>query len=406
MATALKASIAGFSASGDVDGLKSLVTSGKWLKLGVDDANEFIHTVTKSIDSENTKSKLTAAGRIEIGEALRTLASGKPGYTGSLGTLLQVLAVTYQGEADLEDFGKAAQYLLAIDVKASYSFLFKTDPNTPESKAKIKQQRVDNCVEAAELFHAEDELMAEAKALKAASPHLEGLMGTPQGRMAVFRCKNQEAHLLNKQRKFLDASQKYLESYEAVRVADENVNEALQNAFTCGILAKRGAKRDQHLGTLCEEGLSSKSSDSKANTVILFTIVENIHKNRFVRPNELKAFVSGLEEHQTGRGEAVSGIVRHNICAASQIYHNITFAHLGEILGVKPDEAEKHVAQMIAAGELAATIDQIDSSIAFASGAQSLQNFDEQIRELCLTMGTIVEGIATQYPSLMKSGIN
>ena len=68
--------------------------------------------------------------------------------------LLQQLSVAYQGDADLEDFARAAQYLLAIDVKASFVFLFKTNPDAPENLVKVHKQIVENCVDAAELFHA------------------------------------------------------------------------------------------------------------------------------------------------------------------------------------------------------------------------------------------------------------
>lgn len=206
--------------------------------------------------------------------------------------------------------------------------------------------------------------------------------------------------MLDAQRKFLDASIKYLSSYETMKVPDDDACLALQDAFKCGILAKEGAKRDQHLANLCEEGVGKNSGGDAS---VLFTIVESIHKNRFVRATELKAFVAGLEEHQAGRGDAMLSIVRHNIRAASHVYHNITFAQLAEILGVSADKAEKYAAEMIGNGSLRATIDQIEGSIDFASGAQTLRNFDDQIRSLCLTMGNIVEGIATQYPGLMKS---
>ena len=53
-----------------------------------------------------------------------------------MGVLLQELAEAYQGEADVEDFSKAAACLMAINVEACFRLLLKADPNAPENRCR------------------------------------------------------------------------------------------------------------------------------------------------------------------------------------------------------------------------------------------------------------------------------
>jgi COP9 signalosome complex subunit 4 len=82
-----------------------------------------------------------------------------------------------------------------------------------------------------------------------------------------------------------------------------------------------------------------------------------------VKRDHVQEFQQSLQVHQNIRysdGYTVldKALIEHNIGVLSKIYMNITFAELGNFLGIKKDQAETFVAKMIAEQRINAVLDQ------------------------------------------------
>lgn len=94
---------------------------------------------------------------------------------------------------------------------------------------------------------------------------------------------------------------------------------------------------------------------------------------------QLTEFRAILKPHQqTDSSDEMSSIlkhatVEHNIQALANIYKNITFDKLARLLELPKDQnLEPIVARMISAGQLNATIDQVDRTVTFKSRCSTI----------------------------------
>ena len=65
--------------------------------------------------------------------------------------------------------------------------------------------------------------------------------------------------------------------------------------------------------------------------------------------------------------------IEHNIVVISKIYMNITFAELGNFLGIQPAKAEQIVAKLVADNRLKAVLDQQKELVEFEDETNSGQ---------------------------------
>jgi len=77
--------------------------------------------------------------------------------------------------------------------------------------------------------------------------------------------------------------------------------------------------------------------------------------------------------------------VQHNLFSAANVYTSIRLAELGELLGIKEEEAEAAAADMIRQKRINAKIDQIERLLHFSNKQDPLVAWDKHIDYMCTT---------------------
>jgi len=292
---------------------------------------------------------------------------------------IDLLANVYQA---LGEFKKAA-YILS-------SFKFDTYRQLVVSAA----EKVAWLVNTAEFYLAVDDSGAASIHAKKAYSLVSEIKGDPQ---LLFRFKTCYARVADSERKFLDASMRYIELAQtgASIVSESDLLQTLEYAVTCAILAAPSSNRSRVLAMLI--------SDERSKNLRNYNLLEKMFRERIVRNNEVEVFQKLLQPHQnaetsTGRTVLQNSIIEHNIFAASKIYNNITFEELGALLGIKAHEAEHLASTMIDQGRMKATIDQVDGVVEFESATDSMTIWDNQIQAVCNVVNDILEHIAKKHP--------
>jgi COP9 signalosome complex subunit 4 len=187
-----------------------------------------------------------------------------------------------------------------------------------------------------------------------------------------------QARILDARRRFLDASQEYFNVSLASGVDESDRLQALSAAIICAVLAPAGPQRSRTLARLYK--------DDRATSVDVFSILEKMHLDRLLTPEEVGAFSQKLQPHQlakTADGSTVldKAVIEHNLVAASRLYENIKTDALGAILALKDssdasagEKAEDYAARMVEQGRLKGSIDQIDGIIYFDSDISGVGN--------------------------------
>lgn len=187
-----------------------------------------------------------------------------------------------------------------------------------------------------------------------------------------------QARILDARRRFLDASQEYFNVSLAAGVDESDRLHALSAAIICAVLAPAGPQRSRTLARLYR--------DDRATSVDVFSILEKMHLDRLLTPEEVAAFSQKLQPHQlakTADGSTVldKAVIEHNLVAASRLYENIKTDALGAILALKDssdetagEKAEAYAARMVEQGRLKGSIDQIDGVIYFDSDISGVGN--------------------------------
>ena len=363
--------------------------------------------------------------------------------------LCECIALLADCNRAMEEYGKAAYTLASfrwddwVKKSSAGSAAATTDWAKPE-------RRVEWHVDAAELFLAVNETGSASQQIKRAHALINELPKVPTAAAAtdgggggaassmsaitvlLHRFKTCYARVLDSERRFLEASLRYLElSHSPSTLMSENDAQlTLQNAVTCAILAKPSPSRTRVLSALY--------SDSRTLSLPHASLLAKVYRGRVVDAEEVAVFESLLAEHQkaeTSAGMTVvrASVVEHNIAAVARVYRNVGVRELSEVLGVREEECERVACEMIEQGRLNAKIDQVTNMVEFdqeaargsggggsgggvkaadgaaagagtgvglnqASGVSSLLRWDEQIEDVCLQVNRIVDHIQARYP--------
>ncbi|EED13388.1 COP9 signalosome subunit CsnD [Talaromyces stipitatus ATCC 10500] len=226
-----------------------------------------------------------------------------------------------------------------------------------------------------------------------------------------------QARILDARRRFLDASQEYFNVSLASGVDESDRLHALSAAIICAVLAPAGPQRSRTLARLYK--------DDRATSVDVFAILEKMHLDRLLTPDEVTAFSQKLQPHQlakTADGSTVldKAVIEHNLVAASRLYENIKTDALGAILALKDssdetagEKAEAYAARMVEQGRLKGSIDQIDGIIYFDSDISGVENtgtmgrnirlWDAGIESVTEDVERVAANVADAFPELAIS---
>lgn len=186
---------------------------------------------------------------------------------------------------------------------------------------------------------------------------------------------------------------------------------SLRMAITCALLAPAGPQRSRMLGTLYK--------DERSHALPNFSMLEKMYMERLLCRSEVHTFAASLATHQKATledGVTVldRAVTEHNMLATSNLYANITFEQLGQLLGIDATKAESVAASMLAEERLNGYIDQLDCRIHFEQSVKgddggeatpeatdSLLAFDAQINRVCRSVETIASAIIAKHDTFV-----
>ena len=367
-------------------------------------------------------------------------------YPHALCECVDLLSKCHQAEGDF----RAAAYALA-----SYKWddvVKKSGAGGGGSEWMRVERRVDWHVRTAQFFLHEQETGSASQQIKRAHALINELpkvggadSSTPSAAPAsasllLMSFKLCYARVLDSERRFLEAAQRYLELSHAPPdlVSPSDALTSLQHAVTCAILAKPSPSRTRILSLLYQDERSAQLP----HAVLLSTV----YRGAVVPHAQVQAFEAMLAEHQkavTSAGMTVvrASLMEHNIEAMSRRYSNVGVKDLSDVLAVQQSDCERVLEEMIQQGRLRAKIDQVDSIVEFeedavqpaaapaagaasggataaaavsgspaagtggggmrtesSSGVESLLRWDSQIEDVCLQVNRIVDAIQSRYP--------
>lgn len=272
--------------------------------------------------------------------------------------------------------------------------------------------RTDVYVKIAECYLVEDEIGASESAVNRAGACLEQVPDAASAHPAlVLRYKSTCARVLDANRKFLAAAQRYHELCSVdsrVLLEEEELLQILGKAATCAILAPHGPQRARVLNLIANDGRISQLDglkDFQSHRAILLQM-QRLQIIRKESP-ELQHLREGLAEHQTAvMGDGLTlldrGIMDHNLSAISVLYRSIYLKTLAQILGVSIEMAQETVLERILKGGLRATLDGVEGVVTFLASKTPQEAFDDSISGFCqeLTVVTTeIRSISAQVPS-------
>ncbi|TPX51252.1 hypothetical protein SeLEV6574_g00372 [Synchytrium endobioticum] len=229
-------------------------------------------------------------------------------------------------------------------------------------------------------------------------------------RVAQLQLKASQAKVLDFQRRFLQAAQRYFELSYTPEMADEERIDALTQAVICAVLAAAGPQRSRMLATLYKDDRVRERPQFKQHG--LYAILEKMYLGRVLRPTEVSEFASCLKTHQLAKladGTTVldRAVIEHNVLSASKLYNNIQFCELGSLLNISAEKAEEIASRMIGEGRMHGSIDQIEKLIYFfdvtdgesvVDGNMLLSSWDNQIAGVSHHVDGVVESIVSRFP--------
>ena len=251
-------------------------------------------------------------------------------------------------------------------------------------------------VTVAETFLEEDESV-DAEAYVSRASGLMRDVSASENWALHLRYRVTLARTLDARRKFLDASMRYYELSRAddAKIDREELTTLLAKAVTCALLGNAGPQRSRILTLLYkDERLDDleRSADFAGHARVLKRTVTG----QLVRTRDTSQFMASLMPHQTallsdGLTIPEAAMIQHNLVAVAHIYCNISIEHCAQLLDVAPGRVETTAAKMIAAGRLAASLDQVDGVLHFHATQNALDSFDESIKALCLGVNACYE---------------
>ncbi|WEW59320.1 hypothetical protein PRK78_004789 [Emydomyces testavorans] len=314
----------------------------------------------------NALRTLPAPAKIEVGQhAIQALQSRSTSVEEQDALIREILADAYEAEGE---YIAAAKALQGIHLDSSQRLI------SDETKMRMWIRIVRLYLEEDDPTSAEGFLNKIKNLPKIQDPELK------------LHFQLSQARILDARRRFLDASQEYLNVSLATGVEEGDRLQALSAAIICAVLAPAGPQRSRMLSRLYKDDRSSSLEE--------YGILEKIFRDHILTPEEVKAFATKLAPHQlaqTADGSTVldKAVIEHNLLAASRLYENISIETLGSILGLQAsgdmtagEKAEVYAARMVEQGRLEGNIDQIAGVIYFDSGVDGVGPSDTEGRSL------------------------
>lgn len=273
--------------------------------------------------------------------------------------------------------------------------------------------KLDVYVKMAECFLEEDEIAEADNAVNKAgqvAPFVSAQANADNGASdpnqqnvlsLLLRYKSGVARVLDFNRKFLQASQRYHElsqqSSELIACEEDDLIQLLGRAVTCAILAPSGPQRQRVLQHLFSDSRLHQL-DPLDDFSTHSTILKKMYHHQVIKPSELVKFESSLAEHQKaimGDGLTIMerGIVEHNMTSVSRLYRSIYVQELAEVLGVRSEKAEKIACTMILDGTIAGSIDQVDGLLQFEQPESQEASWDRAISSFCIQLNGVTDAI-------------
>lgn len=231
---------------------------------------------------------------------------------------------------------------------------------------------------------------------------MESISQPDQHMGLILRYKSTYARVLDANRKFLQAAQRYhdLSTTDTTTIDAEELLQFLGRAATCAILAPSGPQRHRVLGHIYKDPrLQQLNSIREFSTHA--QILEKNYGHQLLRKDELTQFESSLAEHQKATmGDGLTilerGVVEHNMMAVSKLYKSIYMTELATILGVTARKAEKTAASMILEGSLPGTIDQMEGLLEFYKEESAVSFADASITNFCIELNRVADTIKAE----------
>ncbi|RKO97806.1 hypothetical protein CXG81DRAFT_13745 [Caulochytrium protostelioides] len=189
-------------------------------------------------------------------------------------------------------------------------------------------------------------------------------------RLITLQFRAAQARVLNFQRKFLMAAQKYYALSLATDVAGGERADCLRQSVVCTVLSPAGPQRVRMLAKLWKDDRVRQLEGVGDGGVL--AVLERMYMDRILRPADVAEFRESLLPHQRHGATTVSdptvldmAVIEHNVLSCRRIYQNISFTELGRLLAISPGEAEEVAAQMISEQRLQGAIDQVEGYVYF-----------------------------------------
>ncbi|KAJ3047505.1 hypothetical protein HK097_011469 [Rhizophlyctis rosea] len=284
---------------------------------------------------------------------------------------------------DQEEWSEAAKTLQGIPLDSGHRAI----PNEYKLKLYIHIVRL--------LLEDEDAVGAESY-LNRASLLITTI---PENKRLQLEYKSSHARLLDFKRQFLQSALKYNDLSWDMNIGESERIDCLKQAITCAVLAPAGPQRSRILATLYKDERVREHPEIR--TLGLYSLLSKMYLGRVLRTSEVLDFSSTLRPHQLAKlGDGVTtvldrAVMEHNLLSASRLYNNITFEELGNLLGIKMEEAEVVASKMIQQGRLVGSIDQIEGMVFFRE-EKVLPTWDAQVAGLCHHVDGVVESISAK----------
>lgn len=331
--------------------------------------------------------------QIEVGNRTLNIIAAQPSsssFVDAGATLRELIATAHEKN---EDFLDAAKTLADIPLDSSQRKI------NDEEKARTWIRIVRNYLQV------DDSTAADSYINK-----LKNIMHAISDQELHLHFKLSQARILDAQRDFLSASQRYHEISFSPAVDEEDRLHTLSMAIKCAVLAPAGPMRNRTLGRLYKDDRSSQLEE--------FGILEKMFLDRLLSPDEVDKFAEALQPHQlatTSDGSTVlaKAVVEHNLLGASRLFSNIRFEALGSLLGLDADKAEETTARMIEQGRLVGRMDQLDGIVWFEGGEASgekgsgraeiivgkeMRTWDANVENLAEEVENVTNALQKEFP--------
>jgi COP9 signalosome complex subunit 4 len=309
---------------------------------------------------------------------------------GAADNILRQQLFDFKTNSDNPDYAGAARILAEMRMEDDITSIYYVAPEV----------KLDVYVKISECFLAEDEISEADSAVNKAGSVVQRV-DKEKSKTLLLRYKSTYARVLDANRKFLQAAQRYHELSEAFDLVDaDSLLQMLGRAVTCAILAPSGPQRQRTLAHIYKDKRLDQL-DSIAGMETHSVILKKMYMHQVLRPEELVQFEASLADHQKaimGDGLTIMerGVVEHNMVAVSNLYRSIYVTELARILGVSPQKAEMTAANMIMDGSLRGSIDQVEGLLEFEEEEPEEISLDRSITSFCVGLNTVTDAIKAQ----------